>query len=123
MIAEVEQHPPRLTLYETVLGMSRTELAEKTGLGRKQVSKLLQGRCTQPRVDTIRCISEGLGYTADEVLEFLERLQESPMPYRGGRVLDSETIEGIRADDGTTREVAAKWGTSSETVSKIRRFK
>lgn len=112
-----------LSLYETVLSLTYTELAERTGLGRKHVSKLLQGRCTLPRFETAGKIAKGLGFSLDEVDAFLTRLQADPMPYRGGRVLDVETVEAIKGDrDGTTREVAARHGTTAETVSKIRRF-
>lgn len=113
----------RPTLYDTVLSLSYADLARLTGLGRKAVSKLLQGRLTQPRVETVQKIATGLGYTVNEVLAFMARLESSPMPYRGGRVLDVETVEAIKADrDGTTREVAARHGTTAETVSKIWRF-
>lgn len=112
----------RLSLYETVLGLPIAEIAKRTGLGRKHVSKLLQGRCTQPRIETATKLADGLGYSMDEVREFLHRLQESPMPYKGGRVLDVAQVEAIKAEVGTTREVAEKHGTSAETVSKVRRF-
>ncbi len=54
-------------------GMSQSQLAEKTGMTQAQIARFEVGKTT-PRADTLLCLSDALGVSADLLWETDHRL-------------------------------------------------
>ena len=112
------------SLAETIGKFSYSDLAILTGLSRKQVSKLLNGRLSNPSLDTIRKLASGLEVSMDEVSDYLEQLKKKATPYKGGNKIGKDEIEIVLQDENnsTCRQLANKLDISPQSVSVIRRF-
>ena len=125
MINSVEYNKPDSThsVGELISRFSYSELSSLTGLTRKQISKLIKGRCAKVQLETVKKLANGLGVELDLVINYLDELNKNPVPYTGGKVVGQETIDIILSNPNkTTRELENELNISRETVSIIRRY-
>lgn len=64
--------PPALRRMMAERGLTQTELAKRTGVPQPKISEYLSGR-TEPTITTLGRLLDGMGATARELVEALER--------------------------------------------------
>lgn len=69
-----------LTQRRIAMDMTIEDLAEKSGVPKNTVAKILAGITTDPRISSLRSIAHALGLTLDDLYEFEKNQKFSNSP-------------------------------------------